>query len=130
MRNLIPMTAALAIGAGGLTATACGDNSSDAASRSSTAAGAQAESGTPVNAASQVAPAQLARVRFHVEGMTCGGCVIGTRVALKRLDGVREADASYEDSSAWALYDPAKVTPERMMAAIGELGYTAKVVES
>jgi copper chaperone CopZ len=73
---------------------------------------------------------QLARVEFHVEGMTCGGCVIGTRAALKKLDGVQDANASYENSSAWARYDPAKVTPEQMIAAIRELGYTATVVAS
>ena len=95
----------------------------------------QADAAQPVNpvsprATAAASSARLARVEFHVEGMTCGGCVIGTRAALKKLDGVQDADASYEDSSAWALYDPAEVTPERMIAAIKELGYTATVVES
>lgn len=95
----------------------------------------QADAAQPADAGSPQATvaassAQFARVQFHVEGMTCGGCVIGTRAALKKLDGVQDADASYEDSSAWALYDPAKVTPERMIAAIKELGYTATVVQS
>lgn len=95
----------------------------------------QANAAQPANAVSPQATAaassaQLSRVEFHVDGMTCGGCVIGTRAALKKLDGVQDADASYEDSSAWALYDPAKVTPERMISAISELGYTATVVQS
>lgn len=89
----------------------------------------------PAAAVSSQVPAsassvQLARVEFHVEGMTCGGCVIGTRAALKKLDGVQDAGASYENSNAWAQYDPAKVTPERMIAAIRELGYTATVAAS
>lgn len=70
------------------------------------------------------------RVDFSVQGMDCAGCVIGTRAALKRLDGVKEAGASFgslEASTAWAVYDPARVTPERMMAAIRELGYTPAI---
>ena len=73
-------------------------------------------------------PAGLARADFDVAGMDCGGCVIGTRAALRKLDGVQQADASYDDATskgtAWAIYDPSKVTPARMMAAIRELGYT------
>lgn len=79
-------------------------------------------------------PAGLIRAEFDVQGMDCGGCVIGTRAALRKLDGVQQADASYDDATgkgtAWAIYDPAKVTPERMMAAIGELGYAPTLVES
>lgn len=73
---------------------------------------------------SAAASAGFSRAEFKVEGMTCGGCAIGTRAALKKLEGVEDAGASYEDSRAWALYDPAKITPEEMMAAIRELGYT------
>ena len=78
--------------------------------------------------------ANLARADFDVVGMDCGGCVIGTRAALRKLDGVENADASYDDATgkgtAWAVYDPAKVTPQRMMAAIRELGYTPTPAQS
>ena len=73
-------------------------------------------------------PVGLVRADFDVQGMDCGGCVIGTRAALKKLEGVQQADAGYDSATgrgtAWALYDPAKVSPERLMAAIRELGYT------
>lgn len=72
-------------------------------------------------------PAGLARVEFAVQGMTCGGCAVGTRAVLKKLDGVQDADANYEQSTAWAVYDPKTVTPEQMMNAIRELGYTPAV---
>lgn len=78
-------------------------------------------------------PTTLARADFDVQGMDCGGCVIGTRAVLGRLEGVREADATYDAATgkgtAWARYDPAKVTPERMIAAIKELGYTATAIK-
>ena len=120
MRNLI--SRALVFGA--LAALpllgACSDDGAEL-NASAPAAGAAA---TPAPAA----PVGLVRADFHVAGMDCGGCVLGTRAALKKLEGVHNADASYDDTTgkgaAWALYDPAKVTPERMMAAIRELGYT------
>lgn len=86
-----------------------------------------------VVSATEAVPAGLARADFDVEGMDCGGCVIGTRAALRKLDGVRTADATYDDATgrgtAWALYDPAEVSPERMMAAIRQLGYTPTPVQ-
>lgn len=98
--------------------TAC---SGGEATAHDTAAPAEVES---VRASVLTNPAGLVRAEFKVEGMTCGGCAIGTQMALEKLEGVEDAGASYEESRAWALYDPAKVTPERMMAAIRELGYT------
>lgn len=94
--------------------------------------GANAPAGAPESAAvasdAQPAPAGLVRADFDVAGMDCGGCVIGTRTALRKLEGVHQADASYDDATgegaAWALYDPTKVTAEQMMAAIRQLGYT------
>lgn len=88
-----------------------------------------AEQTSSPSTSAQAVPTGLARAEFRVEGMTCGGCVIGTRAALRKLDGVKEADASYENSSAWAVYDTSKVTPERMMAAIRELGYKATLIK-
>lgn len=67
-------------------------------------------------------------IRFKVEGMTCGGCVIGVRKVLTRLDGVSKAKVSYDDQRAIVTYDPAKVTVEQMIAAIETLGYKATVV--
>lgn len=91
---------------------------------------AEAAAGT----AAKTAPAGLVRAEFDVAGMDCGGCVIGTRAALRKIEGVQQADASYDDATskgtAWALYDPAKVTPERMMAAIRELGYTPTLIQA
>lgn len=94
------------------------------------AAEAGAASASEIPGSEPVSTSELVRVSFAVDGMTCGGCAASTKVVLRRLDGVKDADASYAESTAWALYDPAKVTPERMMAAIRELGYTPTIVES
>lgn len=106
---------------------ACSD---PGASAEAPARGGQAAA---MEAAAPGVPAGLARADFAVAGMDCGGCAIATRAALRKLEGVEQADASYDDETgtgaAWALYDPAKVTPERMMEAIRELGYTPRVAE-
>lgn len=122
MRRFLSRTIALGTLAALPILHACSDEPADAnpsAGAAKTAADGSAAGATP---------AGLVRADFEVAGMDCGGCVIGTRAALRKLEGVEQADASYEDAtgegSAWALYDPTKITPERMMAAIRELGYT------
>ncbi|MEO5580421.1 MAG: metal-binding (seleno)protein [Gemmatimonadaceae bacterium] len=67
---------------------------------------------------------------LNVEGMTCGGCVLGVRKVLSRLAGVSKAEVSYEKRRAVVTYDPAVVTTTQMIAAIKTLGYTATVVAS
>lgn len=75
--------------------------------------------------------ADTQRVALHVEGMTCGGCAISTRVVLNRLDGVKKVEVSYEQKRALVTYDPSRVTPPQMIAALKEkLDYTARVVET
>ncbi len=67
-------------------------------------------------------------VTLKVVGMTCGGCVLGTRTVLTRLPGVSKADVSYERGTAVVTYDPARVTVAQMIAAIKTLRYTATAV--
>lgn len=67
-------------------------------------------------------------VTLRVDGMTCGGCVVGVRKVLTRLEGVTKAEVSYEDSRAVVTFDSDKVTVDQMIAAINKLGYKATVV--
>lgn len=91
-----------------------------------TAYAATVASSMPV--AHAVLAAEPKIVRFKVDGMTCGGCVVGVRKVLTRLDGVSKADVSYEGQRAIVTYDPAKVSVEQMIAAIKTLGFKATVV--
>lgn len=65
---------------------------------------------------------------FKVEGMTCGGCEAGVRMKVKKLDGVEKVEASYEKKQARVTYDPKIVTPQRIIKAIEELGYSAELL--
>lgn len=75
-----------------------------------------------------VAQERLATVRLDIDGMTCGGCAVATRAALRKLDGVEKAEVSYEKHSAVVTYDPAKVTVARILKAVRDAGFTPKVV--
>ncbi len=78
----------------------------------------------PADSASQE---RLATVRLDIEGMTCGGCAIATRAALRKLDGVGNAEVSYDKHRAIVTYDPAKVTLARLLRAVREAGFTPEV---
>ena len=91
----------------------------------SPSASATTSSAVTVAVASPAAPPRT--VVLTVKGMTCGGCVIGTRTVLRRLPGVIKTDVSYEDSRATVTYDPEKATVAPMVKAIGTLGYKASV---
>ncbi|MFN2431684.1 MAG: heavy-metal-associated domain-containing protein [Gemmatimonadota bacterium] len=70
---------------------------------------------------------RLATVRLDIEGMTCGGCAVATRAALRKLDGVEKVEVSYEKHSAVVTYNPAKVTVARILKAVRDAGFTPKV---
>lgn len=70
-----------------------------------------------------------ALVVFAVDGMTCAGCAVGMKATLERETGVQLAEVDYEKETARIHFDPSQTSSERLIAAIGELGYSAKVKE-
>jgi copper chaperone len=47
--------------------------------------------------------------------------------ALERLDGVVDAEVSLEEKTATVQYDPNRVTPAQMLAAINRIGFRASL---
>ncbi len=66
---------------------------------------------------------------FAVEGMTCVGCAAGMKATLERKEGVACAEVDYAKASARVRFDPARTSIEKLIAAIGEMGYSAKLTE-
>lgn len=64
---------------------------------------------------------------FHVTGMTCGGCEVGVRRIVNKLDGVEKVEASHKKGTATVTYRAEELTPDDIIAAIEELGYTAEL---
>lgn len=74
----------------------------------------------------QASPA-LSTVTLAVEGMSCASCSVAVRVALEKLDGVRDARVSFEQKRAIVRYVVGQVTPQQMVEAVNRLGYRASV---
>ena len=64
-------------------------------------------------------------VTVKVEGMTCGTCPLTIKAALKRLDGVVNANVSYEDEEAKVSYEEGKVTVDEIVKTIENAGFKA-----
>lgn len=64
-------------------------------------------------------------LRLNITGMACGGCANTVRQALLALEGVSAAEVSHVEAGASILFDPHKLTPEQITAAVSAAGYPA-----
>jgi copper chaperone CopZ len=67
----------------------------------------------------------MARVEIPVEGMHCGGCERTLSTALKRLDGVRDAQADRVAGKVKVSFDEARVREGDLREQIEQVGYEA-----
>lgn len=73
------------------------------------------------------AESSVKEVILKVDGMTCASCPTMIKTALKKLDGVVDADVSYKDAKATVKYKEGKVTIEQMIKAIEGIGMKASL---
>lgn len=66
-------------------------------------------------------------VTLDVDGMTCSGCEYNVKSALKKLNGVAEVEASFENAAAVVKYDPELVQIDKMIESVNSHGYKASV---
>jgi P-type Cu+ transporter len=69
-----------------------------------------------------VAPRE--RLELPIEGMTCASCAARIERRLNKLTGVT-ASVNYATEKAAVEYDPANVTPEDLVDAVEDSGYSA-----
>ena len=69
------------------------------------------------------------RVKIAIEGMHCTSCAQGIKAMLKRTPGVISAEVSFEQREATVEYDAEHTTPAKIVEAINNLGYKAKMKE-
>lgn len=67
------------------------------------------------------------QVVLDVPGMDCSLCPVTVRKALERVPGVLEARAFWPEKRAEVKYDPDRVTPAALAAALANTGYPATV---
>ena len=66
------------------------------------------------------------RLELPIEGMTCASCATRIEKRLNKLEGV-EATVNYATENAAVMFDPARVAPEDLVAAVEAAGYHAKL---
>ncbi|MBA2542362.1 MAG: heavy-metal-associated domain-containing protein [Deltaproteobacteria bacterium] len=64
-------------------------------------------------------------VTIPVDGMACDSCAARIEKELVRIDGVLDADVNFDNKSAVIKYDARKLEPQRLVAAIGGMGFKA-----
>ena len=64
------------------------------------------------------------RLELPIEGMTCASCATRIEKRLNKLEGV-EATVNYATENAAVSFDPARVAPEDLVAAVEAAGYHA-----
>ena len=66
-------------------------------------------------------------IRIPVSGMTCAACQSRVQRSLQQQAGVADASVNLMMKSATVTYDPAAITPDRLVEAIRETGYGAEL---
>jgi Cu+-exporting ATPase len=66
------------------------------------------------------------RLELPIEGMTCASCATRIEKRLNKLEGV-EATVNYATENAAVHFDPLRVAPEDLIAAIEAAGYQARL---
>lgn len=72
----------------------------------------------PASVMAQSGPDTTARATLHVDGMVGEHCPVPIVSALKRIDGVHRAEASYATHSARVEYDPDRGSLAQIREAI------------
>jgi copper chaperone CopZ len=67
----------------------------------------------------------MQKVHLTIEGMSCGHCVARVRAALQAVEGIEVT--SVQVGSAVAEIDPARTTPDDLIRAVDDAGYTANL---
>ncbi len=67
--------------------------------------------------------ADIQTVEFTISGMTCNACAEHVKHQVNQLDGIVEANASYEDGNSIVEFDRSKTTIPEIEKAINSTGY-------
>ncbi|MGE3232558.1 MAG: heavy metal translocating P-type ATPase [Thermoleophilia bacterium] len=65
-------------------------------------------------------------MQLPITGMTCASCASRVEKRLNRLEGV-EASVNYATETATVTFDPTVVAPERLVEAVEQAGYGARL---
>ncbi|HST26450.1 MAG TPA: heavy metal translocating P-type ATPase [Gaiellaceae bacterium] len=69
----------------------------------------------------------MARTTLAIEGMSCASCAARVERGLGAVEGVDECTVNFATHQATVSFDPARIDPERLVAAVEESGYGASL---
>lgn len=67
----------------------------------------------------------MEKIELPIEGMHCGACATGIQMLVSQMEGVKSIFVDYEGKKGAVEFDASKVTKEKIIATIAELGYKA-----
>ncbi len=64
---------------------------------------------------------------LNISGMHCAGCAAGIEGTIRSLEGVKEVQVNFATSKGRFVIDPSKISKEKIIQKIKELGYDASL---
>ncbi len=75
------------------------------------------------------AGANAATLKVKIPSMDCTACAVNIERALRKVEGVERTEIVFKTKEAVIEYDPARISTEKIVAAIGETGFKAEALE-
>ena len=80
------------------------------------------------NASEMDSAVALDRLRFPVEGMTCGACATRLEKALSRAPGIQEASVNFALERADVAFDPHQIDADEVGQVVARAGFQARML--
>ncbi len=74
-------------------------------------------------------PDEKTTLELPITGMTCASCVARNEKALRKLEGVDEADVNFATEKAHVVFDPAVLSAQDLVATVEKAGYGVVTAE-
>ncbi|HBR67777.1 MAG TPA: mercury resistance system periplasmic binding protein MerP [Rhodospirillaceae bacterium] len=94
------------------------------------AGAASPQSSEAVSVSSETRPASFKTVTLDVPGMTCASCPFIVKKTLSAIDGVSEAESSFETKSATVTFDENKTNIDALLEALKNKGYPSSIAKT
>lgn len=70
-----------------------------------------------------------ATLALAIDGMHCNSCAMSIDWEVEELDGVSDSSTSFAKASTRVTYDPSRVAPDAILAAVERAGFTARPID-
>ena len=62
-------------------------------------------------------------ISFKLSGLHCTSCAVNIDLSLEELEGIINANTSYQKSQVQVQYNPEKIDPKKIQKVLSDLGY-------